>query len=71
LVGFKKMNASKPLMKYRNSLDDIKTGGWSRSREERGGNLIYCPGGVRYRGGMSLNRAFIENIGICRFDTAV
>jgi hypothetical protein len=39
-VSIKETNASEPLMKCRNSMDEIKTEGFRHFREEFGGNLL-------------------------------
>lgn len=53
-------------LKYRKSIDEIKT------KSVRGGlgsvwrKPVYCPDGLRYRGGASLIQAFMWNVGTCR-----
>ena len=48
---------------------DIETGSRSLARDEPGGYLIYCPGGVRHGGGASSVQALARNVGTCRPDT--
>ena len=50
-------NKSEPLIKCRKHRDVIKTGRESLARDKSGGNLIYCPGGGRYGGGVNVAQA--------------
>lgn len=55
-------------MKCRKLINDVKTGVSFLRREESGGYPVYCPDGIRYRGGVKLVQAFMRNMGTCRFD---
>jgi hypothetical protein len=61
-------SASEPPRRCRKRRDDVKTGGESLTREESGGDLIYCPGGVRHEGGVTVVQAGVRNVGTCRPD---
>ena len=55
-------------MKCRKVQDDVETGGNSLTRDKSGGRPDFCPGGIRHKGGVTLNQAFVWNAGTCRFD---
>jgi len=55
-------------MKCRKVQDDAETGGNSLTRDELGGRPDFCPGGIRHRGGVTLDQAFVWNAGTCRSD---
>ena len=59
-VRNKETSANEPLTKYRNTYDGVKTGGYLFP--------VYCHGGVRYKGGVTLFQASVLNVGTCRFD---
>ena len=48
--------------------DVVKTGDSSRSSGEAWRRPAYCPGGVRHKGGATLNQALVWNVGTCRSD---
>ena len=51
----------------RKAKDDVKTGGcWYSGISP--GNPVYCLGGVRHKGGATLNQALVWNVGTCRSD---
>jgi hypothetical protein len=56
------------LMKCRKLLDDVKAGVSFLRREGSGGYPVYCPDGIRHRGGVKLVQAFKWNMGTCRTD---
>jgi hypothetical protein len=60
-------SGSEPLKTCRKSLGDVKTGGRFVTpgvvREEP----VYCPHGVRHRGGVTVLWASVGNVGTCRF----
>jgi len=56
---------SKPPMKCRNSLDDVRTGGWHCLRDQLGGRPDVCPSGIRHVGGAMLNQALVRNVRTC------
>ena len=64
-VTMQKMNVIKPLMRYRNIQDDVKTGFLDLTRDKSGGKPAYCPVGIRYRDGMSCMEALSRNVGTC------
>ncbi len=59
---------SKPLMKCRNSIDDVKTGGATFSRDQFGGGPEACPSGIRHVGGAKSDQALVWNVRTCRPD---
>ena len=59
---------SEPLTKCRNEYDGVKTGGFVLIRDKSGGNLPYCPVGVRHKGGVNFYQASVWNVGTCRPD---
>jgi hypothetical protein len=63
-----KTNESEPLMKCRNSRDDVETGRKSLARDEPRRRPAYWLGGVRYEGGVSVVQALVRNVGTCRLD---
>ena len=67
-MGATETSVSEPLMTCRKRRDDVKTGGELLTREESGGDLIYCPGGVRHEGGVTVVQACVRNVGTCRPD---
>ena len=58
-------SASKPPMKCRNFLDDVRTGGWHCLRDQLGGRPDVCPSGIRHVGGATLNQALVRNVRTC------
>jgi len=52
-----------PLMKGRKRIDDVKTGEESLTRDESGRSLSTDPGGVRLRGGVTLQQVLARNVG--------
>jgi hypothetical protein len=65
-VRFKETNASEPLMKCRNKLDDAESGGELLPRDrEVEGRPADCSTGVRHEGGVTLNQASVRNVGTC------
>jgi hypothetical protein len=60
-------SGSEPSKTCRKALDDVKTGGSfvtpGAVREEP----VYCPHGVRHRGGVTVLWASVWNVGTCRF----
>jgi len=67
-VRIKETNASEPLIKCRKRRNDVKTGKESLARDKPRGRPVYCLGGVRHRGGVTLVQAFVRNVGTCRPD---
>jgi len=63
-----KVTAREPSMRYRNTVDDVKTELLDLVRDKPRMNLIYCFGGIRYRDGTSCIEAFTRNLGTCRLD---
>ena len=59
---------SKPSMKCRNSIGDVKTGGAIFSRDQRGGGPEACPSGIRHVGGAKPDQALVWNVRTCRPD---
>src|SRR5262245_11670278 len=58
-------SVSKPLMKCRNFLDDVRTGGWHCLRDQLGGRPDVCPSGIRHVGGATLSQALVRNVRTC------
>ena len=52
-----------PLMKGRKRIDDVETGEESLTRDESGRCLSTDPGGVRLRGGVTLQQVLARNVG--------
>jgi hypothetical protein len=52
-----------PLMKGRKRIDDVETGEESLTRDESGRCLSTDPGGVRLRGGVTLQQVLAWNVG--------
>jgi hypothetical protein len=67
-VRIKETNASEPLRKCRKRRNDVKTGKESLARDKPRRRPVYCLGGVRHRGGVTLIQAFVRNVGTCRLD---
>lgn len=65
---FRETSASEPLMKCRKVQDDVETRGNSLTWDEPGGWPDFCPGGIRHKGGVTLNQASLWNAGTCRPD---
>jgi hypothetical protein len=59
---------SKPSMRCRNSIGDVKTGGAVFSRDQRGGGPEACPSGIRHVGGAKPDQALVWNVRTCRPD---
>ena len=55
-------------MKCRKVQDDVETRGNSLTWDEPGGWPDFCPGGIRHKGGVTLNQASLWNAGTCRPD---
>lgn len=62
-VSCRETNESEPLMKGRKRIDDVKTGRESLARDKSGGGPVYCPDGVRLRGGVKLRQVLARNMG--------
>jgi hypothetical protein len=62
------MSESEPLMRCRKRIDDVETGGVSLTRDKSGGCPDCGPGGIRHRGGMTLDLALTRNVGTCHLD---
>ena len=67
-VRTRKMSETKPLLKGRKIIEDIKTNGSPKRWDKHRRNLITDLCGVRLIGGMSLVQALVWNVGTCRFD---
>ena len=61
-------SASEPLMKCRNAIDDVKTGGSSSSRDQFGSCPEDCPSDIRHIGGAKPEQALVWNVRTCRPD---
>jgi hypothetical protein len=59
-------SASKPLKTCRKYLGDVKTGGSFVTPGAVWEEPVYCPHGVRHRGGVTVLGAFGWNMGTCR-----
>jgi hypothetical protein len=59
---------SEPLMTCRKRRDGVKTRGESLPWDKSGGEPAYCPDGTRHKGGVTLFRASVGNVGSCRPD---
>jgi hypothetical protein len=68
-VGSTETSVSKPLLTCRKFLDDVKTGGSFVTPGKVWGEPVYCPHGVRHRGGVTVLWASVWNAGTCRSDT--
>lgn len=60
---------SKPPMKRRNSIDDVRTGVGDRLGISGGGALKPGLGGIRLEGGVNPEQALARNVGTCRCDS--
>ncbi len=49
-------------------MNDVKTGGMSLPRDQSGRRPVYCPGGIRHEGGVTVIQALVRNVGTCRSD---
>ena len=67
-VRSRETSESKPSMKSRKRIDDVETGGGSRSGISKGGDLKTGFCGIRLEGGVNLDQAFTRNVGTCRPD---
>ena len=67
-VGSGEASASEPLMKCRNAIDDVKTGGSSSSRDRFGGCPEDRPSDIRHVGGAKPDQALVWNVRTCRPD---
>ena len=67
-MRIKETNVSEPLIKCRKRRNDVKTGKESLARDKPRRRPVYCLGGVRHRGGVTLIQAFVWNVGTCRLD---
>jgi hypothetical protein len=65
-VGAGKASESEPLRTCRKLQDDTRTGVEAVPRDELGGDLRGCPGGVRHKGGASPVQAPMWNVRTCR-----
>ena len=63
-----KTNESEPLLKYRKTWDGVKTELSQLARDKSRGQPVFCLGGVRYEGGVSMIQALVWNVGTCRLD---
>jgi hypothetical protein len=61
-------SASEPLMKCRNAIGDVKTGGSSSSRDQFGSCPEDCPSDIRHVGGANPDQALVWNVRTCRPD---
>ena len=66
-VRFAESNESEPLMRCRNSMDDVKPG-VDVSLGMSAGGRVYCPGGIRHKGGENADQALVRNVGTCHSD---
>ena len=60
-------SGSEPSTTCRKSLDDVKTGGSFVIPGAVWEEPVYCPHGVRHRGGVTVLWASVWNVGTCRF----
>ena len=60
-------SGSEPSKTCRKALDDVKTGGSFVIPGAVRGLPVYCPHGVRHRGGVTVLWASVWNVGTCRF----
>lgn len=67
-MGGRETSNSEPLMRHRKDRDEVKTELLYRVQDETWGEPVYCLGGLRCRGGVTLLQAFARNLGTCRFD---
>ena len=67
-VGSGEASVSEPLMKCRNAMGDVKTGGASISRDQLGGWPEGCSSGIRHVGGAKPDQALVRNVRTCRPD---
>ena len=62
-------SASEPLMTCRKVQDDVENRGeFVNPGTSLGGDLIFCPDGIRHEGGVTLDQASVWNAGTCRSD---
>ncbi len=47
---------------------DVKTGRLALLQDKSRREPVYCLGGVRHKGGVTLNQASVWNVGTCRSD---
>jgi len=62
------MSNSEPLMRHRKDIGGVETELLYRVQDETWGRPVYCPSGLRCKGGMNLIQAFARDLGTCRFD---
>jgi transposase len=67
-VRSRETSASKPSMNCRKRIDDVETGGDSRSGISKSGDLKTGSCGIRLEGGVNLDQALTRNVGTCRRD---
>jgi hypothetical protein len=67
-VRIREASASELLMRCRNELDDVKTGGLTDLQDKLKGDHAYCLGGIRHKGSANLIQALVWNVGTCRSD---
>jgi hypothetical protein len=67
-VRIREASASKLLLRCRNELDDVKTGGLTIFQEEFKRDPVYCLNGIRRKGSANLIQALERNVGTCRPD---
>ncbi len=64
-------SVSEPLMKRRNRMDDVRTGGGVDPGISSGGALETGPSGIRLVGGVNPDQALVWNVRTCRHDAKV
>ena len=67
-VSIREASASKLLLRCRNELSDVKTGGLTNLQDKLKGDHAYCLGGIRHKGSANLIQALVGNVGTCRPD---
>ena len=71
LVGLGETSASKPPMKGRKGIVEVKTEVSGHLGTSLGGDLKSGPSGIRLEGGVTPRQAFAWNVGTCRLDVKV
>jgi hypothetical protein len=64
----KEANKLEPLKRCRKTLNDVKTRVLNLLWDKLRRCLIYCLGGIRHTGGVTLDWAPVRNVGTCRSD---
>ena len=67
-VRFREASASELLLRCRNELDDVKTGGLTDLQDKLKGYLFTAWAGIRHKGSANLIQALVGNVGTCRPD---